>query len=131
MGNLCCCFSSIRDGGRRRKSNVSPAIQPPPPHEVAANRFVFAPATPYPPDLCPKSNPYTQYPGYYPTMMPLPSIEYHRSVTIHNDVNLRKETLSLQPDPENPGQLLVSFSFDATVPGRFGFPLAFVLGFLS
>ncbi|KAJ4911567.1 putative E3 ubiquitin-protein ligase LUL1 [Raphanus sativus] len=47
-----------------------------------------------------------------------PYIEYEKPATIRNDVNLRKETLRLEPDPENPGQLLVSFSFDATVPGR-------------
>lgn len=49
-----------------------------------------------------------------------PYIEYEKPATIRNDVNLRKETLRLEPDRENPGQLLVSFSFDATVPGRFG-----------
>ncbi|KAL0680505.1 hypothetical protein Bca4012_047352 [Brassica carinata] len=47
-----------------------------------------------------------------------PHIEYQKPATIRNEVNLRKETLRLRPDPENPGQLLVSFSFDATVPGR-------------
>lgn len=54
-----------------------------------------------------------------------PHIEYQKPATIRNEVNLRKETLRLRPDPENPGQLLVSFSFDATVPGRFffSFPL--------
>ncbi|CAH8371132.1 unnamed protein product [Eruca vesicaria subsp. sativa] len=97
MGNLCCCIR--RDVGRRKKSNLSPAKQPP--HEVAPNPFVFSPATPYP-----------------MMMPPPPSIEYEKAATIHNDVNLRKETLRLQPDPNNPGQLLVSFSFDVTVPGR-------------
>ncbi|KAJ0234882.1 E3 ubiquitin-protein ligase LUL1 [Hirschfeldia incana] len=47
-----------------------------------------------------------------------PYIECEKPATIRNDVNLRKETLTLRPDPENPGQLLVSFSFDATVRGR-------------
>ncbi|KAF3638079.1 hypothetical protein FXO38_23424 [Capsicum annuum] len=35
-----------------------------------------------------------------------------------NDVNLKKETLRIQPDEENPGKYLVAFDFDATVPGR-------------
>ncbi|PHT70599.1 hypothetical protein T459_25703 [Capsicum annuum] len=35
-----------------------------------------------------------------------------------NDVNLKKETLRIQPDEENPGKYLIAFDFDATVPGR-------------
>ncbi|KAL0874982.1 hypothetical protein Bca101_024687 [Brassica carinata] len=100
MGNIFCrcrCCCCIRDGGRKpRRTDVSPAMQTqqPPPHKV--------PATTY----------------QYPTMPPPPYVEYQKPATIRNDVNLRKETLRLQPDPENPGQLLVFFSFDATVPGR-------------
>nr|VDC84586.1 unnamed protein product [Brassica rapa] len=54
-----------------------------------------------------------------------PYIEYQKPATIRNEVNLRKETLRLRPDPENPGQLLVSFSFDATVPARNRITLVF------
>jgi hypothetical protein len=39
--------------------------------------------------------------------------------TIQNDVNLKKETLRLEKDEENPGFHLVAFSFDATVSGRY------------
>ncbi|CAM6058108.1 unnamed protein product [Sphagnum tenellum] len=37
--------------------------------------------------------------------------------TIQNDVNLKKETLRLEKDEENPGFHLVAFSFDAAVSG--------------
>ncbi|KAG6771896.1 hypothetical protein POTOM_023290 [Populus tomentosa] len=40
------------------------------------------------------------------------------AVTIRNDVNLKKESLRIEPDEENPGSYLVSFTFDATVAGR-------------
>ncbi|XP_010452189.1 PREDICTED: probable E3 ubiquitin-protein ligase LUL1 [Camelina sativa] len=49
-------------------------------------------------------------------MMPPPYVEH--PVTVRNEVNLKKETLSLEPDPENPNRLLVSFTFDASMPGR-------------
>ncbi|CAN6875261.1 unnamed protein product, partial [Brassica oleracea] len=40
------------------------------------------------------------------------------AVTIRNDTNLKKETLTLEQDPVNPGHLLVAFTFDALVSGR-------------
>lgn len=48
---------------------------------------------------------------------PAPFVEHQKAVTIRNDVNIRKETLRLEPDEENPGHFLVSFSFDATLSG--------------
>ncbi|TKY62155.1 E3 ubiquitin-protein ligase LOG2 [Spatholobus suberectus] len=60
-------------------------------------------------------------PGRYhcgPMMLnPAPFVEHQKAVTIRNDVNIRKETLRLEPDEENPGHFLVSFSFDATLSG--------------
>lgn len=60
--------------------------------------------------------------GRYPCapMMapPLPYVEHQKAVTIRNDVNLKKESLRLEPDEENPGRFLVAFTFDATVAGR-------------
>ncbi|CAK9858413.1 unnamed protein product, partial [Sphagnum jensenii] len=51
----------------------------------------------------------------------LPSIpdvaEHQKANTIQNDVNLKKATLRLEKDEENPGFHLVAFSFDATVSG--------------
>ncbi|XP_057984138.1 probable E3 ubiquitin-protein ligase LOG2 [Malania oleifera] len=59
--------------------------------------------------------------GRYPcgTAVPPPAtcIEHQKAVTIRNDVNIKKETLRIEPDEENPGQLLVAFTFDATVAG--------------
>jgi len=44
--------------------------------------------------------------------------EHQKANTIQNDVNLKKATLRLEKDEENPGYYLVAFSFDATVAGR-------------
>ncbi|KAL4295485.1 hypothetical protein GQ457_12G010150 [Hibiscus cannabinus] len=158
MGNIGSSGNGWRRNGNRR--NHPPPPQPPAPAqpqpEIAANRYVFAAATPYPPQY-PNTNPpqHYQYPGYYPAqspaplplpapydnhhrgghqmehanwsryaygpMMPpppVPYIEHQKAVTIRNDVNLKKETLKLVPDEENPGKFLVSFTFDATVGGR-------------
>lgn len=55
-----------------------------------------------------------------PVMGPLtPYVDHQKAVTIRNDVNLKKETLRIEPDEENPGRFLVSFTFDATVTGRY------------
>ncbi|XP_058101806.1 probable E3 ubiquitin-protein ligase LUL2 [Magnolia sinica] len=132
----------------------APTPQPPPP-EINGNRYVFAAATPYPPQY---PNPPTYYPysGYYqhtspPPPVPMPApfdhrggphldpsqpnwvggrypcgpapsppapyVEHQKAVTIRNDVNLKKETLRVEPDEENPGKYLVAFTFDATVAG--------------
>ncbi|XP_048226240.1 probable E3 ubiquitin-protein ligase LOG2 [Ricinus communis] len=59
--------------------------------------------------------------GRYPCgpMMapPTPYVEHQKAVTIRNDVNLKKESLRLEADEENPGKFLVAFTFDATVSG--------------
>lgn len=56
---------------------------------------------------------------YGPVMPPpaTPFVEHQKAVTIRNDVNLKKETLRIEPDEENPGKFLVAFTFDATVAG--------------
>ncbi|KAF8397674.1 hypothetical protein HHK36_016595 [Tetracentron sinense] len=46
-----------------------------------------------------------------------PYVEHQKAVTIRNDVNLKKETLRVEPDEDNPGRFLVAFTFDATVAG--------------
>ncbi|XP_010934355.1 probable E3 ubiquitin-protein ligase LUL2 isoform X1 [Elaeis guineensis] len=152
MGNV----GSTGGGNSRRRSShhrqpPPPPIGPPPPQqpEVAANRYVFAAATPYPPQY-PNPNPpqYYQY-GYYPPpppampvplptpfdhhhpgwvgggrypyapppTAPAPYFDHQKAVTIRNDINLKKETLRVEPDEQNPGQFLVAFTFDATVSG--------------
>ncbi|KAH7427097.1 hypothetical protein KP509_10G030100 [Ceratopteris richardii] len=49
--------------------------------------------------------------------LPLRELENQKASTIKNDVNLKKSTLRLERDEENPGFYLVAFSFDALVPG--------------
>ncbi|KAI8560240.1 hypothetical protein RHMOL_Rhmol04G0240100 [Rhododendron molle] len=102
----------------------------------------------------PNPHPYYPYPGYYPPPPPpmagplpapydhhhgpphmypcgpaLPSpppyVEHQKAVTIRNDVNLKKESLRMEQDEENPGQFLVAFTFDATVAGRFTSGISF------
>lgn len=50
---------------------------------------------------------------------PAPYVEHQKAVTIRNDVNLKKETLRIEPDEANPGKYLVCFTFDATAAGRY------------
>ncbi|RVW97263.1 putative E3 ubiquitin-protein ligase LOG2 [Vitis vinifera] len=49
---------------------------------------------------------------------PAPYVEHQKAITIRNDVNIKKETLRVEPDEENPGKFLVAFTFDATAAGR-------------
>ncbi|KAK3147779.1 hypothetical protein QOZ80_3BG0286620 [Eleusine coracana subsp. coracana] len=176
MGNTGSNGAGAAPGHRRRSSSHGhghghhhQAPPPPPPQETAPNRYVFAAATPYPPQY-PNPNPpqyYPQYGNYYPPPppsvpvplpapydhhhrpptaatgefpppahphhypgwagrypsygphlpMPTPYVEHQKAVTIRNDVNLKKETLRVEPDEECPGRFLVSFTFDATVAG--------------
>nr|XP_043612134.1 probable E3 ubiquitin-protein ligase LOG2 [Erigeron canadensis] len=55
--------------------------------------------------------------GRYPPVMlhPTPYVDHQKAVTIRNDVNLKKESLKIEADDQNPGKFLVSFTFDATV----------------
>ncbi|XP_065855768.1 probable E3 ubiquitin-protein ligase LOG2 [Euphorbia lathyris] len=59
--------------------------------------------------------------GRYPCgpvmQAPAPYMEHQKAVTIRNDVNLKKESLRVEADEENPGKFLVAFTFDATVAG--------------
>ncbi|XP_028776007.1 probable E3 ubiquitin-protein ligase LOG2 [Neltuma alba] len=52
-----------------------------------------------------------------PAIPPLPYVEHRKAVTIRNDVNVKKETLRIEPDEQNPGRFLVAFTFDAIVDG--------------
>lgn len=64
-------------------------------------------------------------PRYYPCgpvmNQPAPFVEHQKAVTIRNDVNIKKDSLAISPDEENAGFFLVSFTFDATISGRFVF----------
>lgn len=144
MGNA----GSSSSGRQRHRSHPSPPMQPRPHPDVAANRYVYTTATPYPSQYSPNPNPspYYHYPGYYHPQDPYgatgvyrgppsnligphypcnvvlppatPYVEHQKAVTIRNDVNVKKETLRMEPDEENPGSFLVAFAFDATAPGR-------------
>lgn len=59
-----------------------------------------------------------QYP-YIPVPAPvMPYVEHQRAVTIRSDVNIKKESLRIEPDEDEVGKYLLSFVFDATAPGR-------------
>lgn len=94
----------------------------------------------YQPPPLPMTGPYPQHyrgGGVYPPPAPMnwvngqqhpyvphpvtPFVEHQKAVTIRNDVNIKKESLKIEPDEENPGQFLVSFTFDATAPGSITF----------
>ncbi|KAK7345579.1 hypothetical protein VNO77_16184 [Canavalia gladiata] len=134
MGNIGSSGSNSRrrHGGTGSGRRIHPPPPPPvtPQPDITANRFVYPPA----------ATPYHNYPGYYPPPAPLPApydhhhrpavdpmwgrypppapyVEHQKAVTIKNDVNIKKETLTIEPDDENPGRFLVSFTFDATVSG--------------
>ncbi|KAK9078630.1 hypothetical protein SSX86_002687 [Deinandra increscens subsp. villosa] len=131
--------------GNRRGNNHPTPAQPPLPDNTA-NQYIFAAATPYPnPNPNPNNThpPYYQYPtgAYYPPPPPVdpaaaaqawvggrypcgpvmhhpaPYVDHQKAVTIRNDVNLKKESLKITPDEENPGKFLVEFTYDATVAG--------------
>ncbi|KAG5112944.1 hypothetical protein AAZX31_13G122800 [Glycine max] len=143
MGNIGSSGSNSRrrhgggGGSGRRIHPPPPQVMPPP--EVTANQFVYPPAaTPYhnypgyypaPTTMpAPLPAPYDHHHrtavdpmwGRYPVAAPpapAPYVEHQKAVTIKNDVNIKKETLRIEPDDENPGRFLVSFTFDATVSG--------------
>ncbi|CAL1366697.1 unnamed protein product [Linum trigynum] len=111
---------------------------PPPPSQVTTSQYVFAAPSQYPNPNLPPPPPY--YPhhhhrhppppqshhGYYPPPPPPPQlpaplpaapyVEHQKAVTIRNDVNVKKETIRIEEDEENPGSFLVAFTFDATAP---------------
>ncbi|MQL73814.1 hypothetical protein Taro_006178 [Colocasia esculenta] len=48
---------------------------------------------------------------------PPPYVERQQAVTVKNNVNLRKDTIRLEQDEQNPDQYLVCFTFDSLVDG--------------
>ncbi|KAM7254789.1 hypothetical protein ACFE04_020030 [Oxalis oulophora] len=85
--------------------------------EVSANRYVFAAATPYPNPNPPPSPPYYNN-NNFPAGVAPAFVEHQKAVTIRNDVNLKKDSLKIVADVDNPGTFLVCFTFDATVATR-------------
>lgn len=134
-----------RRNSRGRSHPPPPPPQAPQPGITSTNRYGAA-APPYPPQY-PNLNPNAPnypYPNYYPrpgglpfqvpapydyhrvaapypqgpAMQPPTFVEHQQAVTIRNDVNVKKETLRIEPDEDDPGKYLVAFAFDATVTGR-------------
>lgn len=56
-------------------------------------------------------------PVVVPALPPPPYVEHQNAKKVRNDVNVHKDTLSLEVDDLNPDQLLVSFMFDALFDG--------------
>ncbi|KAH7430156.1 hypothetical protein KP509_09G086300 [Ceratopteris richardii] len=59
-----------------------------------------------------------------PPVVGSPSAQQHstaqqQTITIHNAVNIKKNTITLFEDGKNPGFYLLSFSYDAEFPGSF------------
>ncbi|CAN1837527.1 Probable E3 ubiquitin-protein ligase LUL2 [Linum perenne] len=75
----------------------------------------------YQPARLPTPQNYPPYPYVAPPPPPavVPYVDHQKAITIKNDVNVKKETIRIKEDEENPGNFLVSFTFDATAPGRF------------
>ncbi|WZZ62744.1 probable E3 ubiquitin-protein ligase LOG2 [Brassica napus] len=104
-----------------------PGYYPPPPGTMLPSPYDHhhhypPPPPPPPPHPYHHPHPWTAG-GRYPyagamVPQPQPCVEHQKAVTIRNDVNLKKESLKLEPDPDCPGRFLVSFTFDATVSGR-------------
>lgn len=145
MGNTESSNVNGRRRQRSRRRHPPPPLPQHPLPDISANHYVFTAATPYPaqyPNSNPNPNlpPYYPYPGYYPPPpppalydhhhgparmnpcgpvipSPPPYVEHQKAVTIRNDINLKKESLHMEQDEENPGQFLVAFTFDATVAG--------------
>ena len=117
-------------GSSRERRNDYPVYSQP--------RYLVPPVQPtYPP-----SN-YQQYrpgiipnmypPGYYHQQYPSPNTGHwtrspapspvvgapsQQTVTVRNAVNIKKGTIQLIKDMENPGFYLLAFSYDAESPGR-------------
>ncbi|KAG9457983.1 hypothetical protein H6P81_002491 [Aristolochia fimbriata] len=52
-----------------------------------------------------------------PPQPPAPYVEHNRATKVKNVINVRKETIRMEVDEDNPDCHLVSFSFDAVVDG--------------
>ncbi|XP_071720656.1 probable E3 ubiquitin-protein ligase LOG2 [Rutidosis leptorrhynchoides] len=141
MGNV----GSNNSNGRRGNNPTLPPPQPLP--EVNANRYVFARLRPYyhnptaayyppPPAAPPLPAPYDHHHrvpidpaaqawvgGRYPCgpeMHPTTAYIDHQIAIpneVKNEVNLKRETLKIVPDEQNPGKFLVNFTYDASVAG--------------
>ncbi|XP_076882011.1 putative E3 ubiquitin-protein ligase LOG2 [Bidens hawaiensis] len=111
---------------RRHAADQNRHPTPPPPEINTTNRYVFAAASPYYeyPPPAPGGAPYAVQAwvgGRYPCgpimRTPMPYVDHQKAVTIRNDVNVKKQSLKVEADGENPGKFVVEFTYDATVAG--------------
>ncbi|KAD0851881.1 hypothetical protein E3N88_43628 [Mikania micrantha] len=104
----------------------TPYPNPPPYYQYPTGSYYPPPPLPAVPlQLPPEHNHHriaaggTWVGGRYPCApvmhLPTPYVDHQKAVTIRNDVNIKKETLKIEADEENPGKFIVSFTFDATV----------------
>ncbi|PRQ33620.1 putative aminoacyltransferase, E1 ubiquitin-activating enzyme [Rosa chinensis] len=89
------------------------AFYPPPPIPGAYHRGGAFMGPPPPGNWVPGQYPY----GAPPPLPGAPFVEHQKTVTIKNDVNIKKDSLRVEPDEENPGKFVVAFTFDAAAPG--------------
>eukprot|EP01018_Ginkgo_biloba_P031202 Gb_23799 [translate_table: standard] len=132
------------NGSNNNDQNIPPSSSQYSSAPPRNGNYVFAAPTPYPTQHSQQPQPYYPAARYNPPMAasldpqmhsqgswsygmrPSPSaappsppahVEHQKAITIRNDVNLKKETVRLERDEEDPGRYLVAFTFDATVSG--------------
>ncbi|XP_027343382.1 probable E3 ubiquitin-protein ligase LUL2 [Abrus precatorius] len=106
-------MGNMGSSGRQQRRRRNPTPQ--------GINYSFAPHPPhYPNTLLP---PYHQYPQSFSSTTTLVDtqftceLKHEKTISIRNDVNIKKETLHMEPDQHNPGDFLVAFNFDATASG--------------
>ncbi|KAK7261368.1 hypothetical protein RIF29_27677 [Crotalaria pallida] len=112
MGNI--ISSSGRRRHRRRRHQQHHPPLPPPPNEAV---YVAPPPPHHQPQPQEEESDVVIIPCGPGSSAVGPCVEHEKAVTIRNDVNIKKETLRMEPDHHNPGDFLVAFTFDATSPG--------------
>ncbi|KAL1819561.1 hypothetical protein DCAR_0415845 [Daucus carota subsp. sativus] len=95
-----------------------------PPQSYQYPGYHQAPPAPYdhhhrPPHVDPTNANWVggRYPCGYAMPAVAPYVEHQKALTIRNNVNLKKDTLRVETDEDDPGKFLVTFTFDATVAG--------------
>ncbi|KAK1696738.1 hypothetical protein QYE76_013435 [Lolium multiflorum] len=93
---------------------------PPPPHHGPPSAAAYYYHQPPPPHAYGPWHPAPHLPPPPPpaiTGPPPQFVAHQQALKVKNDVNLRKDTIRLLPDPDDPDRRLVSFTFDAVADG--------------
>uniref|UniRef100_A0A2P2IZ71 RING-type E3 ubiquitin transferase n=2 Tax=Rhizophora mucronata TaxID=61149 RepID=A0A2P2IZ71_RHIMU len=127
MGNW---GSGSRRGHPLPQPPAAGAMQGPPQPQLASNQYVnsnlhqtrqqypsgYYPPPPPPPLPFPRGC--HRYSSCNAATLPATSfVEHQQAVTITNDVNIKKESIRIVEDEDDPGKFLVAFTFDATASG--------------